>query len=60
MTDTGNRKFWKRAGIKAALSKEKTVHKNVLKIFALAAVFSIMQGSRRNQIHHPLKRGYFL
>lgn len=48
MTDIGNRKFWKYTGIKASLSKEKTVHKIVLKIFALAAVFSIMQGSRRN------------
>lgn len=48
MTDTNNRKIRKCTGIKASLSKEKVVHENVLNIFAIAAVFSIMQGYRRN------------
>lgn len=48
MTDTDNRKNRKCAGIKVSISKENTSHKTVLNIFAIAAVFSIMKGYRRN------------
>lgn len=56
MTDTGNGKIRKYARIKASVSREQIVHKNVLNIFAIV-VFSTMQS---DYINHPVKKNYFL
>lgn len=48
VTDTGNTKIRMCAGTKDFLSEDMIVHKNVLNIFAVSTVFSIMQGFRRN------------
>lgn len=48
VTDSSSTKIWKCTGIKASVSKEKCVPKNVLNTFAIAAVFTIMQCYRRN------------
>lgn len=58
MPDNISTKIRKCTGIKASLSKEKCVHKNVLNTFATVAVFTIIQHYRRSQTHHSVKKGF--